>query len=567
MKPPDAAGNPRDVCNDPRAQGAGAPGANEPDGKEDAVPNIDDCKQGDYKTPCTEAQKRDVALQILRHQQEEAQRKDAEQRAARDRGANQATQRAAGEAQADKPDGMFGALGDFAKAVLSFVPGIDTAIDYFDLVMATGKLQYEVMGPTVLPDGRANCFYAPAPAQTFCGLGNQMCGTDFAPGGWYQSSAPGLVFASGPPPVRELNKGDRLSHCLCDAMIANYGIAGDRSAISAACPTEEERERHNCIANPNGPTDAIDRKCIRHLFPSLDEDAWRAKICHAKRCPDGQVSFIDGGDGSCDCGTINPTTGRLPPCRATEIALCPPDNPGPCFCQPFDGGTTPNGGDPFCGRDVTTPGFVGAKDALTLVNPTDAFIHQLDGTKRALMLRPGHTSVGMTTFFQNTVPNLGTVLRTEVSPGARPLQGQNVDLQAYCTNIGNNVHNAYMGECRLNSLTPGTFSNCDISLSASVRSDCMTGNFDIEYVLNTATGYTAFTGIGSTGFAGTLTQTPANSFIPACPRPAPDNAIRLVEAVNPNWLRLGGGITNPSVLWTFSTELLGEVPRNVTLLR
>jgi hypothetical protein len=564
MKPPDIAGNGRDVCNDPRAQGGGAPETNEPDGDEDPVLNVDECLQGDYKTPCTEEQKQKVALEILRMKQEKAQRKDGEQKISKENpGENPAKTKAVGDAKEDKDDKVLDAVVELGEAIIGVSP-LGDAKDWFDLTIAIAKLNYLTAPPG--GSSKPSCMYAPPAAQGICGLGNQMCAPDFAPGGWYETSRPEVV-VDGPRLPRELNKADRLSHCLCDVMIAEYGVAGDRSAISAACPTEEERERHNCIMNPHGPHGEIKRDCIKHLAPALDEDAWRAKACHAVRCPEqGQVPFV-AGDGSCDCGRIDPTTGVLPPCRATEIALCPPDNPGPCFCQPVDNGMTPNGGDPFCGRDVTTPGFVGAKDALILASPSDAFVHQFDATRRLLMVRPGHTSVGLPTFYENTLPNLGTALRTEVVVGARPAVGQNIDLQVYCTNVENNLINAYMGECRLNSLTPGAPGNCDIQLNASVLAQCRTGDFDLEYVLNTASGYTAFTGISKASFIGTLTQTPTSDFIPACPRPSPTSGTRLVGGINPTWLRLGGSTTTPSVLWTLSSDLVAEIPRTASLIR
>ncbi len=249
------------------------------------------------------------------------------------------------------------------------------------------------------------------------------------------------------------------------------------------------------------------------------------------------------------------------------MGYCTEDNPAPCFCQPVDLGGAPNGGDPACRFDTTVAGFPGSKDDWILKGFNDAVVHQFDTTNRFLMTRPGHTSLVTPNLYKNAFAQTGTTLRTDVLLATTPAVGQNVDLQLYCTNRGNNLINSYMGEVRLNSLTPGAVRSIDIPLNAATRSACLNGAFNFEFILNTPSSFTPRTGVGWWRFGGTLTSTPAADLRPICPRPAPTNPIKLVDAINPVWTALGGGATNPTPTWTFSSDLLGEIPRIISLPR
>ena len=556
LAPPDLAGTPRDMCNDPRA--SGAPSPSEPDGKPDNVVNV----EGACFTPrgeCTPQEKQLAEMQLQLDEQRLALEKEQARLRALERQVNEAEQRRISDAQRDAAGQVTDDVNDLAKDV----GGLNPVIGFLVNIYLDAEKLYKDTKEMFKPGEKHPACAPTSPGNIFCPpADNQMCNPEFGITAWYETG-----LGKGGRPIQ---KADRLQHCLCKMQDAQYAaLAGGIPGIlppSAACPDAPDSLKQDCLTNPFGPNDGPRRECLQFLRPGpVDVDTWQAKICQAVRCPAGEASYVMK-DGSCDCLRPDPVIGR-PACPITAVGHCTEDNPAPCFCQPLDGGAAPNGADPACRFDTTVAGFPGSKDDWIFKDPTAAVLHQFDATNRLLMTRPGHTSLVTPNLYKNSFAQTGTTLRTDVLLATTPAVGQNVDLQLYCTNRGNNLINSYMGEVRLNTLTPGAIRSIDIPLNASTRSACLNGAFNFEFILNTPSSFTPRTGVGWWRFGGTLTATPAADLRPICPRPAPTNTVKLVDAINPVWTDLGGGATNPIPTWTFSSSLLGEIPRIISLPR
>jgi hypothetical protein len=123
-----------------------------------------------------------------------------------------------------------------------------------------------------------------------------------------------------------------------------------------------------------------------------------------------------------------------------------------------------------------------------------------------------------------------------------------------------------MGQCRLNSLTPGTPGNCDITLTASLRNSCFEGGsgFTLEWDVQAPTVYKGFIGISGFTFQGTLQQTATSLLAPTCPRPPPD---AFAPTIRPLFEALGGSPTVGDIFYTLGIGGTVRVEQTVSLPR
>jgi hypothetical protein len=417
--------------------------------------------------------------------------------------------------------------------------GLEIFIDGVLQLMCSGPMGYAAyMCDDAFPDD-------PAPG----GGEQQYCGPDFAPGGWYAAGGPRLRTGRR---SRQMNESDRLQHCLCKTMEPVYGGFGAGPSgvgISRSCPQPAEKIAHECLSTPQGPDDSPtpSLQCMTVLQPAqADTNVWRAKICQTKRCPDGQIGTLQTND-TCECETLPPVVGKPDlGCPAANVALCTPDNAAPCLCQPIDFGNVPFGNDPGCRTDMTA--FPGSLDGWTLPDP-GLIAHHTIGSSHYLAFEMGTKSqvaAVSPTFFKNTFPAIGPVMRSPAFISANRPTGVNLDIQLYCTNPGNNLFHGYMGQCRLNNFTVGAPGNCDITLTSSLMSQCFDGGgFTLEWDAQAPTTWRGFMGIGGFEFRGTpLQQTPASALAPVCPRPPIDS---FVNVIRPLWDDLGGSPSTPDI--------------------
>jgi hypothetical protein len=372
--------------------------------------------------------------------------------------------------------------------------------------------------------------------------GQHYCGTDFVSGGWYAASGPQFTNGRQEP---QITQTDRLQHCLCKAVEPLYGGSGGALAgvaMSKTCPSPSEKLAQECLSAPPGNDDnpMPSLQCRNLLKPAQTPDnVWTSRICDRERCPDGKVAITSADGTSCECRVEPQIVGGGLGCPVSNVALCLPDNTAPCLCEPIDFGNVPFGDDPTCRIDMTA--FPGSLDAWTLPDPGLIDQHTIGGTSFLAVQTGVKSQVAAVspTFYRNTFPAIGTVMHQPAFISATRPASANLDVQLYCTNPGNNLFHGYMGQCRLNSLTPGTPGNCDITLTASLRNSCFEGGsgFTLEWDVQAPTVYKGFVGVGGFAFQGTLQQTAASVLAPVCPRPPPDV---FVPTIRPLFEALGG---------------------------
>jgi hypothetical protein len=409
---------------------------------------------------------------------------------------------------------------------------------------------------------------------------NQFCAPDFqAAGGWYQTTAQ-------PGTSNEISKADRFEHCMCQMMSAAYAGVPNAAAkfVPLGCPSPEEKRREDCLRNPQGPTDAPNAACLQELSPSLEVNAWHARICNALQCDPTLQSKETDADGNCSCVKKPPidTTASLP-CSLPNVMLCDGDiiDPSHCTCQPPDAGKTPIGDNPLCAGGLTNAtGWPGSTDSFLVKTAGDIITHQFNASTRLAMLRPNRSAVSPLLYRNSfaAVPATSTTnlaaLRINTLLGARPSSG-NVDLQVYVTSFGTPsgtqplVHD-FMGQVRLTgtgtsaNLTPGVLTNVDIPLAQNLINRAFSGtSFRVEYTVVAPSGYIRRVGFGDQSFVGTTVATPVASRAPLCPiNPAPDDPIKIITGFNPTWA-INETVSNPLVNFTLSSGDLAAVPPRI----
>jgi len=369
-----------------------------------------------------------------------------------------------------------------------------------------------------------------------------------------------------------MDQTDRLQHCLCKAIEPLYGGNGDAlpgMAMSKTCPSPSEKLAQECLSAPQGPDDnpMPSFQCRTLLQPKQTPDnVWTARVCDRETCPDGEVATTTADGTSCECRFEPPIVGGGLGCPQANVALCLPDDTAPCLCEPIDFGNVPFGNDPTCRIDMTA--FPGSLDAWTLPDPGLIDLHTI-GSASYLTFQTGvksQVSAVSPTFHRNTFPAVGPVMRSPAFISVPRPVSANLDVQLYCTNPGNNLFHGYMGQCRLNSLTPGTPGNCDITLTASLRNSCFEGGsgFTLEWDVQAPTVYKGFIGISGFTFQGTLQQTATSLLAPTCPRPPPD---AFAPTIRPLFEALGGSPTVGDIFYTLGIGGTVRVEQTVSLPR
>jgi hypothetical protein len=220
----------------------------------------------------------------------------------------------------------------------------------------------------------------------------------------------------------------------------------------------------------------------------------------------------------------------------------------------------PHGNDPRCRLDSTA--WPGSLDGLLRSNAKAVTLHTL-GTETFVMLNSRAStapSFVTPTYAREAFANLGTVVRQRTLVSTAPSTGQNLDLQLYCTNYGNNLIHNFMGQCRLNTQTPGTPGSCDITLNSSTRASCLGGNFEFEYVSQAPSAYQGKIGAGPWTFSGTLT--PPSIVNPVCP---PPNPLDVFPQTNPVWTLAGGTPIRPNPTFELASGIDLRIPALVYL--
>lgn len=525
LAPPDVVGEQRDVCDDPRAAGAEPESGN---GLKE-----DECIHADG-TPCT-ADEVEEDRQTLADEQAFLERVKQYERDTRlfNEGIEEGKRRAREELARQASERTFW---DRYEPVVDFILDLQSrgATSILDIIQkVTGT---NVLDPCPLGPGKCEAY----------------CAADFARDGYYGSIG---ELNYGQP--RQLNQFDMASHCLCKVMEEEYEQrTGTSLGLSSACPSEVDQAQLDCLANPFGPDDAPRPECVRLLLPGkISDDAWRARICNAARCPEGLKPSLHSDD-ACECIQPPPTVGREGlGCAASEVAYCTEDNTAPCECMSTNNGSVPHGNDPFCRLDAA--GWPGSLDGLLRSNTDAVRLHQLGQesflTFDARVERA--PSVVTATYNRAAFTNIGTVVRQRTLVSAAPRVGENLDLQLYCTNYENNLIHSFMGQCRLNTQAPGVPGSCDIPLNSSTRSSCLGGNFQFEYVSQAPPAYRGTIGAGPWTFRGTLTA-PA-TVNPVCPAPQPFDVF---PQTNPVWDLAGGTPINPNPVFELASGRLLTIP-------
>lgn len=128
---------------------------------------------------------------------------------------------------------------------------------------------------------------------------------------YYTTTAPD----SGLP--RQVNELDQLNHCMCKHV-------GER-LVGGGCESEEDRERQECLRNPDGPDGAPKPECQRHLMPmDLDMTVLRGKMCE-RMLPNCDGVYLTE-QRACGCAdvTINPGD-ATDLCRNADAINCGPE--------------------------------------------------------------------------------------------------------------------------------------------------------------------------------------------------------------------------------------------------
>jgi hypothetical protein len=467
-----------------------------------------------------------------------------------ERKVNEAEAKAYTDAERDRARTTARNIDDLNKDVASRMAdkvgdGLGVVVDvYYDLkhIYEDAKEYFHPTGPHCGPA---------VPSSWFCPPPNQMCGPDYGINAWYETG--------GGRHARRLDRFDRMAHCLCKMMDAQYGQLTQVGGVpvSPACPYEPDRLKEECLTDPSGPNGAPRRpECLAYLKPgTFDADSWNAKICQAVQCPAFTFKFMKE-NGACECSPAPPEGGGgLPPCPNADFSLCYEE--GGCGCLPLDSGSAPNGGLPGCQYNPAPDAF-GGKDALVLRDPRDVFVNDFDN-RRFMMIKSGNTPVGMPTLYKDSLPQMGTKLHVDTLLTVAPAQGESIDLQFYCSNREDNVNNLFSGQCRVSDQAAGVRGVCEVPL----RPECFRSTKStIEAVLNAPTSYKGRTGITQVRMAGFLTDTPPSRLLPICPRPAPDNTFGYVLYPNPSVVENNGTIYR-FLTGTGTIPLLLNVPREL----
>lgn len=517
LTPKDVVGTTRDICNNPRAAGA-------EDETQDGA-DFGACKHHDG-TPCTQ-EEIDEDKAVLKEQADlEAAVKEYEKTVQTfNEGLEAGKKKAAQEIKDKQESDLHHSLETVIDYAASFVTraGLGRVLGMLKVISAV--THENPLDPC--PNGPGKC--------------QAYCAADYAPGGYYGSQLD-LNFGSS----RQLSQDDLTAHCLCKVMEEEYEArTGNVIGLSSACPSPTDQKQLDCLANPYGPDDKPRKECVENLLPgNISDEAWRGKICAAVRCADpiNQLPALDTND-ACSCiPKPRPIGSGTPGCKTDQLVFCSSDGFGNCDqCLDTKNGALPHGNDPRCRLDTTA--WPGSLDGLLRSNPDAVTLHTL-GTETFVMMDSRVStapSFVTPTYAREAFANLGTVVRQRTLVSAAPRTGQNLDLQLYCTNYGNNLIHNFMGQCRLNTQTPGTVGSCDITLNASTRSACLGGNFEFEYVSQAPSAYQGKIGAGPWTFAGTLT--PPSIVNPVCPAP---NPLDVFPQTNPVWTLAGGTPIQPN---------------------
>jgi hypothetical protein len=381
--------------------------------------------------------------------------------------------------------------------------------------------------------------------------GNHMCAPDFATGGpgWFETDA-------GPGGTRQFNQGDRITHCTCELLDAAYAGKNNGIAVSAGCPTREEKFRQDCLTDPYTPQatptpDApVKPECLAALSPYKNVQTRQTNNCGAIDCGLGKV-MVTSADGKCKCTDQFTDTTQGIPCINSLKSFCPDGDPASsgCGCPPID--VVPLGNDPLCQYLPDDTNWPGLLSGFAVQSRTDVFTTQINATQQLAMLKPNRSMVGPTIYTKSltAIPAASTsnppMLRLNAFISKKPPTGGNIDLQVYITSRGTPsgtqplIHD-FAGQVRLNNLTPGTPTAMNIPLfagstQATMLSRAFSGkSLNIEYTVQGPSGYTRYVGVGSQAFTGASTVVPITGRAPICPRPSPiDRPVLLTNPLAP----------------------------------
>ncbi len=213
LAPPDVAGTPRDMCNDPRA--ADAPSPSEPDGKPDDVVNV----EGACFTPrgeCTPDERRIAELELEQQRLRLALEKEQARLRALERQVNEAEQRRREEAMRDAAN----QIGDDTNDIVKDVAGLNRVIGFVVKMYIDVQELYKDTKEIFTPAEKHPTCAPTSPGNIFCpSPDNQMCNPEFGITAWYETG-----MGRGGRPIQ---KADRLQHCLCKMQDAQYAaLAG-----------------------------------------------------------------------------------------------------------------------------------------------------------------------------------------------------------------------------------------------------------------------------------------------------------------------------------------------------
>jgi hypothetical protein len=338
--------------------------------------------------------------------------------------------------------------------------------------------------------------------------------------GFYATSRP-----SGAP--REINEVDRVNHCMCK-------FVGE-SLTGSSCETAEDRERQECLRNPDEPNGAPKPHCWQYLQPmDLDMTVLRTRMCEKiyPNCNDNADYMTP--DRTCGCGNVPlSSASRASLCPNANVTDCGPDNMldlRTCQCQGAGTGAPAFGTQgPGCLLDPTN--FGANVRPMLAPSPnvlmTD-FLPTSSGTLPVIRTVPGYqpfaTSALQIADFPRT---LSSTLKLKVdfpSELASRTAGKTlVNVSVLSTSHSRaSMINQPIGVIAHSTLQAGALNNVSLTIPTSVRNRLATAetagdNVHFIFVNDTATNYPITPGIGALELGGSLR--PSGALSPVCERP------------------------------------------------
>jgi hypothetical protein len=250
-------------------------------------------------------------------------------------------------------------------------------------------------------------------------------------------------------------------------------------AGSRPSPSKTERKRQDCLQNPVDEIDRPRRECLTLLSPPANIAAWQTRLCDKINCGPGLIKQTNA-DGSCACAqppTSDPAKGL--PCTAGTRELCDSSGLTGCTCLPNDIGSAPMGDNPLCAYRMDAASWPGSLDAFMVRNVGDATVHRQDPNNSFLMIKPTQSAVSPI-MYRNSLPAVpapgGAIpakWRVKSLVSRTPVGSSNLDLQIYVTSFGlpagkQPLIHDFMGQVRLNNLSPGVPTDVDIPLNQNL---------------------------------------------------------------------------------------------------